>query len=190
MKKACFLDRDGVLIEEEHYIDSPDKVRLIPGASDAIKLLEENGYLAIVASNQSGVARGMFDEESVKKVNARIDELLAGSGAAISAYYYCPHHKDGNISKYSLECRCRKPEPGMILQAAKDHSINLAESFMIGDKLSDLKAAENAGCKQTVLVKTGHGEQEAASPEAKGAIIAQNIKEAVKLLLKGNSQAS
>jgi D-glycero-D-manno-heptose 1,7-bisphosphate phosphatase len=104
------------------------------------------------------VARGKFTEESVKKVNAKLIELLEDS--EITAHYYCPHHKDGNDPEYSIDCDCRKPEPGMLLRAAKERDIDLSKSFIVGDKLSDIYAGKNAGCKTGILVKTGHGEEQ------------------------------
>ncbi len=181
MNKACFLDRDGVLIEEKEYLDSADQVILIDGAIDAIKLLKESGYLVVVVSNQSGVARGYFKENSILKVNRRITELLSKDHLYIDAFYHCPHHEKGSIPKYTISCNCRKPKPGMLLKAAEDLSIDLQSSFMIGDKISDIGAAINAKCGDAFLVKTGHGKKQISENDTANIKIADNIKEAVKL---------
>ncbi len=184
MKKACFLDRDGVVIQEKNYLSTPEDVELIPGTAEALKLLKSAGYCCIVVSNQSGVARGYYSEDSIKLVHGRIDELLAESGAEIEAYYYCPHHPDGKVEEYTGNCDCRKPEPGMFIQAANEHDIDLGESIMVGDKLSDIRAAENAGCKTAYMVRTGHGEVEISEKDTSGIIIAADILDAVKKFLK------
>jgi D-glycero-D-manno-heptose 1,7-bisphosphate phosphatase len=182
MNKACFLDRDGVLIEEKHYISSPDEIEIIPGVEKALEYLRSKGYLAIVVSNQSGVARGLFSEDSVKKINEKLVGLL--KGAEITANYYCPHHRDGELPEYSIDCDCRKPQPGMLLKAAKDYRIDLSRSFIVGDKLSDIYAGQSAGCKIGILVKTGHGEEQVKnmSPDERESIpVSSDLEAAVKL---------
>lgn len=184
MKKACFLDRDGVLIEEVNYIKSPDQVKIIPGVFDALKKLREKGYLCIVISNQSGVARGYFKEGDVAKIQDRIDGFLTEKGLKIDGYYNCPHHPGGTVSEYKKDCDCRKPKPGLILKAAKEHSIDLSKSFMIGDKFSDIKAAENAGCHTAIMVRTGHGEEQISSRDTKDIRVVADIGEAVEYYFK------
>ena len=157
MRKACFFDRDGVIIEEADYIHDPTQVRLCPFAADAIRAMHDAGRLVIVVSNQSGIARGYFTEADLRAVEARLNELLAEAGVKIDAAYYCFHHKKGIVPEYAIDCDCRKPKPGMLLRAAKDLDIDLASSFMIGDKESDLEAGLNAGCCGVALVRTGHG---------------------------------
>lgn len=157
MRKACFFDRDGVIIEEADYISDPSLVRLCPFAADAIRAMHDAGRLVIVVSNQSGIARGYFTESDLRAVEARMNELLAEAGVKIDAAYYCFHHKKGIVPEYAIDCDCRKPKPGMLLRAAKDLDIDLAASFMIGDKESDLEAGLNAGCRGVALVRTGHG---------------------------------
>jgi len=157
MRKACFFDRDGVIIEEADYISDPALVRLCPFAADAIRAMHDAGRLVIVVSNQSGIARGYFTESDLRAVEARMNELLAEAGVKIDAAYYCFHHKKGIVPEYAIDCDCRKPKPGMLLRAAKDLDIDLAASFMIGDKESDLEAGLNAGCRGVALVRTGHG---------------------------------
>ncbi len=157
MRQACFFDRDGVIIEEADYISDPSLVRLCPFAADAIRAMHDAGRLVIVVSNQSGIARGYFTEADLRAVEARMNELLAEAGVKIDAAYYCFHHKKGIVPEYAIDCDCRKPKPGMLLRAAKDLDIDLANSFMIGDKESDLEAGLNAGCRGVALVRTGHG---------------------------------
>jgi D-glycero-D-manno-heptose 1,7-bisphosphate phosphatase len=157
MRKACFFDRDGVIIEEADYISDPSLVRLCPFAADAIRAMHDAGRLVVIVSNQSGIARGYFTVDDLHKVDARMKELLANEGASVDGAYYCLHHKKGVVPEYTCDCDCRKPKPGLFLQAAKELGIDLAESFMIGDKESDLEAGIDAGCRGVALVRTGHG---------------------------------
>ncbi len=174
MNKACFLDRDGVVNEEVDYLSDPDKAIIITGSAQAIKKLRQHGYLAIVVSNQAGVARGLYRVEDVHKVNERIQDLLNKEGAMIDEYYFCPHHPE-----FSGACKCRKPEPGMLLQAAKKYAIDLTQSFMVGDRISDLEAAQRAGCKNCYLVRTGYGAEVIKSQNPAGVKISDNLAAAV-----------
>ncbi len=158
MKRAVFLDRDGTLNVEKEYLHLPSEFEFIPGAAEAVKLLNQAGLLVIVVSNQSGVARGYYTEEDVYHLHRHIDRLLAEQGAAIDAWLFCPHHPDGRGS-YALPCNCRKPHPGMLREAARRFEIDLEQSWMIGDKLIDLQAGERAGCS-SILVRTGYGAEE------------------------------
>lgn len=157
-RDAVFLDRDGTLIEEVHYLAHAAQVRLIPGAADAIRRLNDLGVLVLVVTNQSGVARGYFPESRVAEIHERLSELLAETGAKIDAFYHCPHHPTEGVGEYRVACACRKPKPGMLLTAARDLDIDLARSWMIGDKPCDADAGRAAGCK-TLLVQTGHGKE-------------------------------
>jgi D-glycero-D-manno-heptose 1,7-bisphosphate phosphatase len=125
----------------------------------SIKLLNDAGFLVIVVTNQSGVARGFYDEPAVDILHAHIQQLLVGYGAKINAFYRCPHHPTEGIGDYRLDCDCRKGSPGMLLQAAREHGIDLARSFMIGDKVADVEAGIRAGCRP-ILVRTGYGSAE------------------------------
>lgn len=147
MNKAVFFDRDGVLNEEVGYLFEVEKFRWIEGAIDAIKLCNEKNFLAIVVTNQSGVARNFYTEDDVKKIHDFMQEDLKKFNAHIDAFYYCPHHADGVVEKYKKICDCRKPKPGMILQAAKDFDIDLKQSILFGDSQRDIDAANNAGVK-------------------------------------------
>jgi len=152
------LDRDGTIIEEAGYLKDIKDIKLIKGSAQAIKKLNDANILTIVITNQSGVARGYYDENCVHLIHERLSQLLKQQGACLDAIYYCPHLKNGTVTEYSMDCNCRKPEIGMFLKAIKKFSIDLNKSFMIGDKSSDIKAGQRAGCK-TILVKTGYGEQ-------------------------------
>jgi D-glycero-D-manno-heptose 1,7-bisphosphate phosphatase len=153
---AVFLDRDGVVIEDGHYLGSPDRVRLVPGAAEAVAALNRSGWRVVIVSNQSGVARGMFTERDVDSVHSHLADLLHGYGARIDAFHFCPHHPEGEVPEYRLTCECRKPSPGMLVRAAAELRIDLGASWMIGDRVTDLEAGAAAGCR-TVLVRTGYG---------------------------------
>lgn len=185
MYKACFLDRDGVLIEEEDYLCDPARVRLCSGAVEAIKLAHSVGRKVFLISNQAGLAKGKFKMEDLNAVHAKVEELLAEQGVALDGYYYCPHHAKGIVPEYTRECPCRKPGPGMILKAAEEHDLDVKNSFMIGDRLTDLEAGVNAGCSAVALVRTGYGETQEL-PEYPGVTVidAKNIGEAVAALVK------
>ena len=156
LRPAIFLDRDGVIIEDVKYLASPTQVRLIAGSADAIAELNRAGWPVVVVTNQSGVARGMFTLEGVHAVHRHLSDQLAGYGAKIEAYYFCPHYPTAEVPAYRTECSCRKPKPGMLRQAAAELGLDLARSWMIGDRESDLAAGAAAGAS-TILVRTGHG---------------------------------
>jgi len=160
LKKAIFLDRDGCLIAEKNYLSKVEDLDIYDFSFDAIKSMKKKNYLVFVLTNQSGVARGYFSEEDVKNINKEIQIRFKERGVSIDGFYYCPHYKDGKVKKYAVDCDCRKPKIGLIKQALKDFpQIDLSQSYMVGDKFSDVQMAHNAGCKG-VLVKTGHGTEE------------------------------
>jgi len=156
LRPAVFLDRDGVVIEEVHYLADPSQVRLLPGAAQAIARLNRLGIPVIVATNQAGVAHGLFPESRVAAVHRRLDELLAERHAHVDRYDYCPHHSAAKVPEYRVACACRKPLPGMLLRAAEECGLDLRRSYLVGDKLSDLEAGRRAGCR-VLLVRTGYG---------------------------------
>jgi len=179
INKAVFLDRDGVITEDPpHYAHRLDQLRIIPGSAQAIRVLNEHHFRVIVISNQSGVARGYYTEDDVKKYNDGVEFLLAKAGAHIDAVYYCPHHPDAIIERYKLDCNCRKPKPGMILDAVQKYSLDIENSFVVGDKWSDIEAGRVAGCK-TVLVLTGHGKEEVDKKHGLADYIALDLYDAV-----------
>lgn len=161
-RRAVFLDRDGTINQEKDYLYRPEEFAFIPGAPEAIRILKAAGYLVVVVTNQSGVARGYYGEAEVKRIHNHMDELLAEQGAAVDAYYYCPHHPDKGLNGYRIDCDCRKPLPGMLFKAAADHDIKLSASWMIGDKSADIEAGIKAGCR-TALVLTGYGAAEVST---------------------------
>lgn len=151
LARAVFLDRDGTLIRDRQYDFRPDALELVPGAGPALRRLRAAGFRLVVVTNQSGVARGYFDEAAVRAVHRRLAALLAVAGAPLDACYYCPHHPAGPVSRYAVDCACRKPRPGLLLGAAADLAIDLARSWMVGDIWDDCRAGAAAGCR-TVLV--------------------------------------
>lgn len=155
-RPAVFLDRDGVLIEDAHYVGTTDRVRLIPGSADAVAALNRAGWAVVVVTNQAGVAKGMFPPEAVGVVHDYLAAQLAARGARIDAFYHCPHHPDGDVPAFRRRCDCRKPAAGMLRAAAADLNLDLSASWMIGDRETDLQAGAAAGCR-TVLVRTGYG---------------------------------
>ena len=161
MNRAVFIDRDGTLSEEVGYINHPERFRLFPYAGQAIKRLNENGWLAIVTTNQAGVARGYFAEEMIEAVHQGMRDDLAKAGASLDAIYYCAHHPSVGEPPYRFDCDCRKPKPGLITRAASEFDIDLKNSWMVGDRYSDIQLARNAGVKSAfVLSGYGRGEWE------------------------------
>ncbi|MBO6304769.1 MAG: HAD family hydrolase [Selenomonadaceae bacterium] len=156
MNKAVFLDRDGTINEDMAYLYKPEDFRWIAGAKEAIKYARDKGYLVIIVTNQSGVARGYFTEDDVKALHNFINDELQKINTKIDAFYYCPHHPKSNIPKYKAECNCRKPKSGMILQAAKDFDIDLSASFIFGDKERDILAGYGAGVKGEIFDPKGN----------------------------------
>ena len=156
MEKVIFLDRDGTLNVEVNYLHRKEDLVLLPGVPEALKAFKDQGYKLVVITNQAGVARGYYTEEDVKELHRYMNELLAGQGAGIDAFYYCPHHPEHGIGKYKIPCHCRKPETGMFEMAEQGFEVDKASSWMIGDKLIDIEAGRNYGVR-TVLVGTGYG---------------------------------
>lgn len=153
--KAIFLDKDGTLLDDVPYNIDPQRMVLSKNAGEGLRLFVKLGYQLIVVSNQSGVARGYFDEAALQKVEQKLVEMLKGEGVNLCAFYYCPHLPNAPVATYRKACDCRKPAPGMLLQAAIDHDIDLASSWMIGDILDDVEAGNRAGCK-TILLDNGN----------------------------------
>lgn len=146
-KKLCLLDRDGVLNIDKGYLHKEEDVEWVPGSREAIAWLNRRGYRVVVVTNQSGVARGYFTEETVRKLHDWMTEEVRKSGGEIAAFYYCPHLPGAAVKQYDVDCGCRKPKPGMILQALADFDVCPGNAFLIGDGLRDVEAAEAAGVK-------------------------------------------
>ncbi|CAH2030686.1 D-glycero-beta-D-manno-heptose 1,7-bisphosphate 7-phosphatase [Trichlorobacter ammonificans] len=157
-KRAVFLDRDGTLNIEKEYLFRIEEFEFVPGAVEAIRLLNRAGLLVVVVTNQSGIARGYYSEADLQRLHRHVDALLTAEGARVDAWYHCPHHPDGR-EPYRRQCDCRKPLPGMLWLAAREHGIDLATSWMVGDKAADVVAGLAAGCRP-LLVLTGYGAQE------------------------------
>ena len=154
--RAVFLDRDGTIIEEVGYLDRPGRVELFPFTVAAIRALNRAGLRAILITNQSGVARGLFDETTVQRVHAHLAQQLEAGGAHLDAYYYCPHHPAGHVVPYGGPCECRKPGRGLIDRAIEAFGIDPRRSFTVGDRWPDVQLAANVGARG-ILVRTGHG---------------------------------
>lgn len=159
MHVGIFFDRDGTINEEVNYLASPDQLRLIPRAAQALRTINETGWKVFIISNQSGVARGFLTEEQVRIVNLHLLTMLEKEGGKVDDIFYCPHLPGSVNSKYNIVCDCRKPNIGMLLNAAKTYNIDLRRSFVIGDKVTDVETANNAGAGG-ILVKTGYGLKE------------------------------
>lgn len=156
MPAAVFLDRDGTINQDPGFVHRPDDLEFIPGAVEGLRLLKQAGFLLIVASNQSGVARGLYDEEHVVSFHEHMNRALASQGAAIDAFYFCPFHPAATVERYRRESPLRKPDIGMFTAACSDWSVDVARSYMVGDRLGDVDFARRAGLRP-VLVRTGEG---------------------------------
>ncbi len=178
---TVFMDRDGTITEEMGYLKEPEKLRLVPRSGEAIRLLNKKGILTIVVSNQSGVARGYFSEEAVKKIHRELERLLKRERAHLDGIYYCPHHPEFGPPKYKKDCNCRKPKPGMLEKAAKRFNLDLQKCYIIGDKVEDIKLAQNVGAKG-ILVLSGYGQR--SKREIKPDYSAKDLYHAVQWILK------
>jgi D-glycero-D-manno-heptose 1,7-bisphosphate phosphatase len=173
---AVFLDRDGTLIEEVGYLDRVEQVALYPWSIDAVRLMNRAGFRVFIVTNQAGVARGFFGEAVIDEVHRHIDGLLTAGGARMEAYYYCPHHPQGTVEAYRKTCECRKPGRGLIDRAVREFGIDLARSFVVGDRWLDIELARVIGAR-AVLVRTGYGrtEEQQSRPEMVADAVADNL---------------
>jgi D-glycero-D-manno-heptose 1,7-bisphosphate phosphatase len=183
---AVFLDRDGTIIEQVHHLRHPGDVRVIAGAGEALGRLQSNGYAAVVVSNQSVIGRGMLTEAGLAEVHAEMCRQLSEHGVALDGCYYCPIAPMGT-DRRSIEHVDRKPGPGMLLRAAREHRLDLSRSWMVGDTISDLLAGRNAGCMATILVKTGYG---AECPHSDPAIdfVVDDLAAAAEVIVAGRAE--
>jgi len=185
MRRAVFIDRDGTISEEVGYINHPSRFRVFPYAAAAIKHLNDHGWLAIVVTNQAGVARGYFSEDMIQTVHAGMKKELENGGARLDAVYYCAHHPSVGEPLYRLDCDCRKPKPGLISRAVRDFDIDVAGSWMVGDRYSDVELARNAGVK-SMFVLSGYGrgewEHQRSSWTERPNLVAEDLLEAVRVI--------
>ncbi|MFH1369834.1 MAG: HAD family hydrolase [Planctomycetota bacterium] len=179
--KAIFLDRDNTLIEDPGYINDPDQVKLLEGVPETLNTLRALGYKLVVVSNQSVVARGIVTEEVLGQIHKRLEQLLAQEKTSLDRIYYCPYHPDGAIPKYRKDSNHRKPEPGMLFDAAKDMDIDLKQSWMVGNSPSDVEAGARAECRTILLDSRGH-EQKIRPGERAPDYRAVNLKEVVNII--------
>ncbi len=180
--KAVFLDKDGTLVKDVPYNVDPARIELMPGAAQGLRMLQNAGYRLIIVSNQSGVARGYFAEQALVPVEERLRGLLGDAGVSLDGFYYCPHHPQGSVAQYTLSCLCRKPAPGLLLQAAQELDLTLHSSWMIGDILDDVEAGRRAGCR-TILLDNGNETEWVLSPLRQPDHIAREFIQAAYIIL-------
>ena len=176
-RKAIFLDKDGTLIPDLPYNVNPELITLENETIEGLKLFRDENFLLVVISNQGGIAKGYFKEEALENVWNKISALLQSHQLSIDAFYYCPHLPEADIEDYAVACDCRKPMPGLILQAARDLRIDLAQSWMIGDILNDVEAGNRAGCA-SILINNGNETEWLINPLRKPVFTAGNLLEA------------
>lgn len=185
-RRAIFIDRDGTLSQEIGYVNHASRYRMFPFAVDAIRLINRSGFLAVLVTNQAGVARGYFPEETIGEVHAVVTAALAAGDAHLDAIYYCPHHPSVGEAPYRLDCDCRKPRPGLLRRAERELGVDLARSFVVGDRKGDLDLAWSVGAT-AVMVKTGYGLGELQSHAPRWPrppdLVAENLLHAVELIL-------
>lgn len=186
-RRAAFIDRDGVINEERHYVHRVEDFVLLPGALQGLLRLQEAGYLLVVVTNQAGIARGYYTAAQYDALTDHMLRLARAAGVDIAAVYHCPHHPQAAVASYRLACDCRKPAPGMLLAAARDFGIDLSRSLMIGDKRSDIDAGRAAGVGRCVLVASGHETSDADRRAAD--LCAHDLAEAARLIVSTDETA-
>jgi D-glycero-D-manno-heptose 1,7-bisphosphate phosphatase len=184
-RPTIFLDKDGTVVRDIPYNVRPELIELAPYAAIGLPMLYRAGYQLVIVSNQSGVARGLFDTAALIEVERQIRMLLSDVGAPISGFYYCPHHPQGTVAEYAIECRCRKPQPGLLQQAARDLQVAMEDSWMIGDILNDVEAAHRAGCRALLLLNGGETEWD-LSPIRRPNLVTADLAEAARRILAVN----
>ncbi len=159
MKQAVFLDRDGTINRDVGYLSNPDQLELIPGSAEAIRILNSAEFSVVIISNQAGIAKGLIQEGQLPEIQKVLLAMLQNEDAKVDGFYYCPHHPEGSVKKFSCSCQCRKPAPGLLLKASEEMDIDLSRSYVVGDKMSDVQLAHNVGAVG-IMVLTGHGRKE------------------------------
>lgn len=167
-RKAAFLDRDGVINKDKAYVHRWEDFEFVPGAIDGMRRLQDAGYALVIVTNQSGLARGYYTEAQYQALTEALQQELAGQGVKLDGVYHCPHHPKGSVPELAIDCDCRKPGPGLLLQAARELGLSLAESLMVGDKPSDMEAARAAGVGRAYLVQSDNPESGAVPVQADG----------------------
>lgn len=180
--KAVFIDKDGTLIKNIPYNVNPDLIELNKHATQSLSVIKKLGYKIIVISNQSGIARGFFNEKDLRVAQQRLFDLLKEEGVILDDFYFCPHYPQGVIAKYSIICECRKPKIGLLKKAAKDHNIDLFSSFLIGDILDDVEPGNKSGCK-TILINSGSETKWLFNKDRIPGFIVSNLLEAVIVII-------
>jgi D-glycero-D-manno-heptose 1,7-bisphosphate phosphatase len=180
--KAIFLDRDGTINIDSGYVYSKEDFFFVEGAVDAMAAFKKAGYILVVVTNQSGVARGLYTEQDVNLLHMYMNKELQGRGAGIDAFYFCPHHPDGILGLYAKNCRCRKPEPGMLLQALSDLCIDPGMSYMIGDSMRDIVAGKRAGIRSILIQEDNYSGSMAGYVEKPDAVV-HDLREAARYIL-------
>lgn len=179
---AVFLDRDGTINDDPGYLTDPSEVRLLPGVGEALRLLQEQGFILVVVSNQSGVARGFLTEAELEQIQMKLEALLSAEGVTLIGTYYCPHHPDG-APPYRQTCDCRKPKGGLVERATREHGIDLARSYVVGDKQVDVELARRMGMP-AILVLTGQGPLSLMSGKIQPDYIAADLPAAARWILQ------
>jgi D-glycero-D-manno-heptose 1,7-bisphosphate phosphatase len=186
-RPALFMDRDGTVSEEVGYVNHPSRFRVFPYAAEAIRLLNENGWLAILVTNQAGVARGYFSEDVIVQVHNRLRRDLETASAKLDAIYYCAHHPSVGEPPYRLDCDCRKPKTGLIDRAVLDFEIDLGRSWMVGDRYGDIELARNAGL-HSAFVLSGYGrgewEYQRAAWKLEPEVVAENLLDVTRIIIE------
>jgi D-glycero-D-manno-heptose 1,7-bisphosphate phosphatase len=185
-RAAVFLDRDGTLLDELGFLARPADLRLLPGAAAGVRALNQAGLAVVLVTNQSGIARGLFSEADLAAIHARLAQELERAGAHLDALYHCPHHPEQGQPPLRRACSCRKPEPGLLLLAARELGLDLARSWIVGDSVRDLEAGRRAGIPGRVLVLTGKGQATLAglAPEQRAqTLVVADLPEAARRVL-------
>jgi len=184
MNRAVFMDRDNTIIEDPGYLNDPDGVKLLPGVELAIKSLAQAGFKTVVCTNQSGVARGMLSEDDLQAIHAEVRRQLADKGAHLDGIYYCPYHPRGTVEEYAVESESRKPQPGMLLKAAEEFSLDLSESWMVGDSARDIEAGQRAGCRTIRVRVKGETATEREDDAVQADFTVRNLVEAARIVMR------
>ena len=188
-RRAVFIDRDGTLIRDRHFLSRPEQIELLPGSVEALRLLEGAGLARVLISNQSGVARGRFGMEEVEAVHRALESLLASEGLSLDGIYFCPHHAEGKAPEFTRACDCRKPQPGMLDRAAADMDLDLDGSWIVGDKPDDVRLSETRPLRP-ILVRTGYGrESESRIEGLPGLLVAEDLLAAAHIILAEEERA-